>query len=169
MRLNLADLNEATRQLMLEELGKDRASGKIYRSKRAALGTDSDYFQAQRSAFESGNPDLLVEALAAPGFFLSHQSDGKQINGREAASVLGDGQFIVYHARAMCRRAIAEGREIEIYRAEDTRIHRRESDEVVGSRPDPTGLLNELRENSDQPWKLSTVGKPNSGLAVRLT
>jgi hypothetical protein len=163
----LPDLNATTRQLMLEEFESDFAANRVYVSARALPGTGSAYVDAQRDAFSGGDTDSLSAALAGSGIFATHQNDGKAVNVAAAAAALGDGQFIAYYVRAVCRRAIDEGREVEIYRGQSTAEHRAESEAAIGTRRDPSDLLDEFRSASLEPWKFS-VGKVNSGLAVKL-
>jgi|SRR6478752_3348820 len=165
---NLVDLDAATRHLMLEELEADITTGRIYKSRRALPGTEAIYFDAQRRAFASGVTTSLNRELATSGLFAAKQSDGKTVNVAASAEALGDGQFVAYYTRAVCRRAIDEGREIEVYRGQATAEHRPESDALIGTRPDPATLLSVLRDFSLEPWKFSEVGKVNSGLAVKL-
>lgn len=163
----LPDLDVTTRRLMLEEFESDVASDRVYISARALPGTGSAYLDAQRAAFGGGDTDSLSSALAVSGIFADRQNDGKAVNVAAAAAALGDGQFVAYYVRAVCRRAIDEERELEIFRGQSTAEHRAESDAAVGSRRDPSELLSELRAYSQEPWKFS-VGKVNSGLAVKL-
>lgn len=168
MHFNLVDLDATTRQLMLEEFESDAGSGRVYASKRARPGTESTYHDAQRTAFAGGDADSLNHALATSDIFAPRQSDGKVVNVLAAAEALGDGQFVAYYVRAICRRALDEAREIEVYRGQATAVHRSESDALIGSRPDPAALLAELRDASLEPWRFGAVGKVNSGLAIKL-
>ncbi|WP_218221592.1 hypothetical protein [Nesterenkonia sp. Act20] len=162
------DLDSTTRDLMLEEFEDDVAHGRVYISARALPGSNTLYFDAQRDAFGSGDADSLSKALASAGVFLKVQSDGKRVNFRDAASALGDGQFVAYYCRAVCRRAIEEGTRVEVYRGQQTATHRAGSDALVGTRVDPATVLDELRVHSLEPNRFSLVGKVNSGLVVRL-
>ncbi|WP_269303268.1 hypothetical protein [Aeromicrobium sp. HA] len=164
---NLVDLDSATRHVMLEELESDVSAARVYTSRRALAGTDDIYFDAQRAAFDSGDTESLTHELATSGLFAAQQSDGKIVNVVAAAEALADGQFVAYYTRAVCRRAIDEGRAIEVYRGQETAEHRAASDALIGTRPDPAMLLRELRDFSLEPWKFSGVGKVNSGLAVQ--
>lgn len=163
----LPDLDATTRRFMLEEFESDVESGRVYVSARALPGTVSAYLDAQRVAFSGGDTDSLSDALVGSGIFAAHQKDGKAVNVAAAAAALGDGQFIAYYVRAVCRRAIDEDREVEVFRGQSTTEHRAESEAAIGARRDPSELLSESRAYSLEPWKFS-VGKVNSGLAVKL-
>lgn len=165
---DLHDLDSITRELMLDELELDIATGKLYASRRAIRGSEASYIKSLRNAFSAGDADTLIGELESSGIFANNQSDGKAVNVRAAAEALGDGQFIAYYVRAVCRRALDEGRAVEIYRGENTMQHRPQSDALIGVRPNPADLLAELRNASDEPWKFSAVGKVNSGLSVKL-
>lgn len=141
MHFELVDLDAPTRALMLEEFESDAQRDRVLRSRRARPGTEAVYYDLQRAAFREGDADSLRQTLAASGIFAERQSDGKTVNVDDAAAALGDGQFIAYYTRAICRRALDEGREIEIYRGQETAVHRPESDALIGSRPDPAALL----------------------------
>jgi len=141
---------------------------RVYTSKRALPGTEAVYVAALREAFANGDPTSLTERLVQVGLFAERQNDGKAINVAEAAAVLGVGQFVAYYSRAVGRRSIESGKSIEIYRGQQTVQRRLDSEALIGTRPDPQVLLDELRAFSAEPWRYSQVGKPNSGLAVRL-
>ncbi len=168
MSFNFVDLNRATRDFMVKELEADISVGRVYISRRALPRTEPVYYDAQRVAFATGDTDSLNLAIAVSGMFAAVQSDGKNINVRAAAGSLGDGQFVAYYVRAICLRAIAEQRAIEIYRGRAALQPRPASEALIGTRPDPAALLNELRSNSLQPWNFTEVGKVNSGLLVKL-
>ncbi|WIB16269.1 hypothetical protein DEJ34_03810 [Curtobacterium sp. MCPF17_050] len=167
MTFTFTDLDAVTRQAMLEEFESDVAAGRVYISARSAPGSEADYFDAQRTAFTSGDADSLSRTLATSGISASVQSDGKAVNIPDAAAALGDGQFVAYYSRAVCRRAIEEGVHAEVYRGQATAAHRPSSDALVGTRMDPATLLKDLRDHSLQPWLFASVGKVNSGLTVR--
>ncbi|KEP72719.1 hypothetical protein HR12_40955 [Microbacterium sp. SUBG005] len=167
MTYDFVDLNAAIRKEMLDELASDIADGRLYESKRAVAGSRDRYIDLLREAFASGDADTLTHKLASAGIFAAHQSDGKTIN-VAAAAALGDGQFSAYYARAVCRRAIEDGRAVEIYRGQTTIERRTSSEALIGTRPDPAVLLKELREHSLEPWKFSSVGKVNSGITIKL-
>ncbi|WP_052241281.1 hypothetical protein [Microbacterium hominis] len=168
MTYHFADLDPVVRELMLDELASDIADGRLYESKRAVAGSGGRYIDLLREAFTAGDADTLTNQLASAGIFAAHQSDGKTINVADSAAALGDGQFNAYYARAVCRRAIEEGRAVEIYRGQPTIERRASSEALIGTNPDPVALLEELREHSLEPWKFSSVGKVNSGITIKL-
>ena len=167
MTFTFTDLDAVTRHAMIDELESDVSAGRVYISARAVPGSNLDYFEAQRTAFTSGDADSLSRALATSGIIAPVQSDGKVVNIPDAAAALGDGQFVAYYSRAVCLRAIEEGVDVEVYRGQATAAHRVSSDSLVGTRLDPATLLKDLRDHSLQPWLFASVGKVNSGLAVR--
>lgn len=168
MDFHLVDLDDLTRALMLEEFDADREADRVYPSAIVRLGATETYYELQRTAFESGDANSLSNALAASGIFKSHDARGRRVDIPSAASRLGDGQFIAYYVRALARRAIDEGRDLEVYRGQGTAHHRPESDAMIGTRPDPGEVLEQFRTYSREPQHFSPVGKVNSGLAVKL-
>ncbi len=168
MTFNFVDLVPETRALMIEELKSDIAAGRVLQSTRTRPGTEGTYNQLQLDAFESGTSDTLVSELINSGIFRDRQNNGAQINVPASAAALGDGQFVAYYDRAICLRALAEDREIEVYRGQETAQHRAESDALIGSHPDPATLLQNLREHSTETWVLGGVVKVNSGLTIKL-
>jgi hypothetical protein len=167
MTFNFVDLDAVTRARMLEEFESDVAGGRVYISARSVPGSNSAYFDAQRTAFASGNTDSLTRSLFSSGTIASVQSDGKKVNIADAAATLGDGQFVAYYSRAVCLQAIEEGVMVEVYRGQSTASHRAASDALIGTRIDPAIILEDLRTNSLEPWRFASVGKVNSGLAVK--
>ena len=153
---------------MLSELESDIAIGNVYVSKVTHPGTEPIYFDLMRDAFAKSDASALAREIASSGIVRSTQDNGNAVNLVDAAARLGDGQFVAYYARAVCLRAISAGREIEIYRGQDTAVHRHESDIAISSRPDPVGVLEELRTHSLEPWRFSTIAKVNSGLSIKL-
>lgn len=169
MSFDLRDLDATTREVMLRELRGDIEEELLLESRRTRPGTAAEYQRLLLDEFATGNCDSLVGALAASGIFLEHQpSNGARINVQAAAEVLGDGQFVAYYCRAVAARAISEGREVEIYRGQLTAKARSESDALIGTRPDPAALLEDLRSHSQEPWLFANVAKANSGLAIHL-
>lgn len=84
-----------------------------------------------------------------------------------AAELLAEGEFNRYYCRALCLRAIAEKRNLTVYRGRQSDNPRPESEAWVGKQVDPNALLKDLRENTGgEP----VMGLPsvNSGLTVRL-
>ena len=70
--------------------------------------------------------------------------------------------------RAICQIALSQGiKEVEIYRAKQSKEPRRSSQVQIGSKLDASKLLNELRNTSEFGSKNFLIGLPNSGLSVK--
>ena len=86
-----------------------------------------------------------------------------------APRVLAEGDFNRYYMRGVCARAMAEGRGmVEVYRARLSTEPRPESRELEGQRLNAAALLDELRTKYAEASQEPTLGKPNSGLSIRL-
>jgi dephospho-CoA kinase len=86
-----------------------------------------------------------------------------------ATRMLAEGDFNRYYMRGVARRAIEEGRQVvEAYRARFSLEPRVESAELEGRRLSATDVLNHLRGQTTGDPAVSALGRPNSGLSVRL-
>ncbi len=168
MTFEFLDLDDITRNLMVSELETDIANARVYLSKVARPGSEAAYHEMLRAAFVDGDASHLSQTIAESGIIREKQDNGNLVNLADAATRLGDGQFVAYYARAVCIRAVSEGRQVEIYRGQETAAHRLESDMSITSRPDPASVLDELRRFSLEPWQFATIAKVNSGLSIKL-
>jgi hypothetical protein len=164
----LSDDDAHLRETMLSEFESDASAGEVFASAVAIDGSERQYHLALREAITDGTPDSLVEAFLAGDLFKDHQANGNRVNRQDAAMRLGDGQFLHYYNRAVCIRAIELNRSVEIYRGQMTAHHRPESDAAIGLQMDPEELLESLRSNSEQPWKVGVLAQVNSGLAIKV-
>ena len=81
----------------------------------------------------------------------------------------GEGDFNQYYMRAVSLRAIAQGRpEVEVYRARLSLEPRSESSELEGAHFPATKLLADLRAPTPEALAAARLGRPNSGLSVRI-
>lgn len=164
----LKDDDAGLRETMLSEFEGDASAGEVFASAVANSGSEGQYHSALREAISDGTPDSLAEAFLAGDIFTDHQANGNRVNKQDAAVRLGDGQFLHYYNRAVCIRAIELNRSVKIYRGQMTAQHRPESDAAIGQHVDPAELLDSLRSNSAQPWKVGLLAKVNSGLAIEV-
>jgi hypothetical protein len=98
-----------------------------------------------------------VRAMPADGYTVAHVP-------HSAEETLADGEFNPYYMAALCRKAIAEGKKVVVYRAKHGATTRPESDALVGTTYDPATLVAELRTNLGH-----MLTKPNSGLSLQTT
>jgi hypothetical protein len=163
MGLDLVDLDQATRRLMLEELDRDLAEGSLYHSKRLTETGRRDYSGLLREAILSGSDETLIEALSG-----EHRFDTRAAP-QNAIRTFAESEFNTMYIRAVCLQAIEAGEsEVEIYRAKPVAHPREDSDAMVGLRVPARQLLAILRRHHRLPKGLGSLGGPNSGLSVRL-
>lgn len=175
MGLELADLDDTTRQHMLTELEHDLQTDNLYFGKYLSDTGREQYPGLLRKAIESGTDDSLAASLEAPGIFLSHHQRRKPAGGVTQAKVpttahtmLAEGEFNRFYLRGLCARATATHQKIEIYRARASSQPRPESEALIGSHLDPADLLDDLRMNTGVDTALGLPSGPNSGLSGRI-
>ena len=174
MPLQYETLDPTTRRYALAELDRDLASGSVITPERLRPASVEEYQRLLRDALryyddlwlEERIPDLLVD------FELRRTPSGGQTTAKlpeTAARMLAEGDFNRYYMRGVCARAVDEGRlEVEVYRARLSLEPRPESAELEGRRLSPAALLEELRALTAGTLAEATLGRPNSGLSVRM-
>jgi hypothetical protein len=174
MPLQYANLDPVTRRAMIDELDQDLASGAMHVSPRLQVSAVDEYQRLLRDAFRYYD-DLWLEERIAPllmDFERRRTPRGDIVTARVpegAARVLAEGDFNQYYMRAVARRAIDEGRsDVEVYRARLSLEPRTESSELEGSRIPAAQLLADLRAPTPEALASPRLGRPNSGLSVRL-
>lgn len=85
-----------------------------------------------------------------------------------AHETLSEGEFNRFYIRALCLRAINEGRELEVYRAKQVSNPRPDFQMMIGRIVDAETLLNDLRKNIGVDSALGLPNGPNSGLSVKI-
>jgi hypothetical protein len=172
--LQYENLDPTTRRYALAELDSDLASGAFHASERLRPTAAEQYQRLLHDALryyddlwlEEHASDLLVD------FELRRTPSGGQTTAKipeMAARMLAEGDFNRYYMRGVCQRAIDEGRQVvEVYRARLSLEPRPESAELEGTRLPAREVLEQLRGlTSDEPV-VFPLGRPNSGLSVRL-
>lgn len=173
--LKLANLDDLTRTLMVEELEVDVASGVLYLSPRLNDRGLAEYEQLLRTAFSSGNDKSLADEIRSRNLLNATEQRRKPGGGFSmvrvpvsAPETLAEGEFNRFYARALCRRALDEGAvTLLIYRAKEVAIPRSESQAMIGRNIDPESLLQDLRTHQGVDTSLGLPAGPNSGLSVR--
>lgn len=176
MALQLANLDEHTRTLMVEELDIDVANGDVYLSPRLNHRGRVEYELLLRTAFLAGDDQSLADEIRSRGLLNASEQRRKPSGGFSTARVpvsapetLAEGEFNRFYVRALCRRVIDEGvGGLEVYRAKTVSNPRSTSEAMIGRRVDADGLLQDLRTHPGVDTSLGLPAGPNSGLSVRL-
>jgi hypothetical protein len=173
MLLNFHDLNEATRQHMLEEIREDIDNGNLYISSRLSGVGQQDYPNLLQRAAEQFDDEWLASEIAQNqrlNVTLQRHTKRGITQARmpsNAHETLAMGEFNSFYIRAICLRAINEGRTIEVYRARPSQFARPESEAAIRTRPNPVDLLAALRVPVEK-RAAPVIPEPNSGISVRL-
>ena len=176
MALQLANLDEHTRTLMVEELAIDVANGDLYLSPRLNHRGRVEYEQLLHTTFLAGDDQSLAGDIRSRGLLNDSEQRRKPSGGFSTAKVpvsapetLAEGEFNRFYVRALCRRVIDDGvGELEVYRAKTVSNPRSTSEAMIGRRVDADSLLQDLRTHQGVDTSLGLPAGPNSGLSVRL-
>jgi hypothetical protein len=177
MALYFENLDDRTRQLMLEEVEYDIANNQLHISPFLSGQGQRDYTNLLREAIQTGNDETLAQNLREHRRILRtlprrNPKGGYSISAtpENAAQVLAESEFNRYYIRALARRAMEDGiSELVIYRAKPVTNPRPESESRVETTLPPADLLEDLRNHpGDEPPALGVPSGPNSGLSVRL-
>lgn len=176
MSLFYVNLDERTRQLMLEEVEYDISHNQLHISPFLSGQGQRDYVNLLREAIRSGSDETLAEHLRA------HRRINKTLPRRKpkggfsiaaapanAAEILAESEFNRFYIRALARRALEDGiADLVVYRAKPVQNPRPESEALIEATLPPEDLLADLRSHPDEPPSLGVPSGPNSGLSVRL-
>lgn len=177
MALYFENLDDRTRQLMLDEMDYDITNNQLHISPFLSGQGQRDYANLLREALQNGNDETLAQNLREHRRILRtlprrNPTGGYSIaaTAENAAEVLAESEFNRYYIRALARRAIEDGiQELVVYRAKPVRTPRPESEARVETALSPEDLLADLRAHlGDERPSLGVPSGPNSGLSVRL-
>ena len=176
MALQLPDLDDRTRQFMLDELEQDVAAGCLYLSPHLTEDGRAEYERVFRAAINAGTDDSLADELRVPGRMETSPRwktarGGTLVAGlpTSAPDTLAEAEFHRYYVRGLCRRALADGvHALVICRAKPAMPPRVNSEAMIGVRIDALSLLEDLRSASGQVPPRVLPMSPGSGLTVRL-
>ena len=177
MSLFLENLDERTRQLMLDEVEYDIAHNQLHISPFLSGQGQWDYPDLLRKAIKKGDDSMLVQDLRARRRIIRTLPRRMPTGGymlvatvENAAEVLGEGEFNRYYIRGLARRAIEDDiSALVVYRAKPARNPRPESESRIETALSPQELLEDLRAHpGDELPRLGVPSGPNSGLSVRL-
>jgi hypothetical protein len=174
MPLLYESLDPTTRRYALAELERDTSNDTFHLSDRVRPTANAEYRRLLRDAIayyddawlEEHASDLLVD------FEMRRTPSGGTTTARlpeMAARMLAEGDFNRYYMRGVCARALEENREVvEVYRARLSVEPRPESAQLEGHRLPARAVLDYLRGQPPNDPAIAALGRPNSGLSVRL-
>lgn len=171
---NFENLDETTRGFMIEAISEAEKSGDIYFSQRFNDAGFQQWIPLLKEAAREHDEHWLAFQLETRGLMKGYEgamtpSGGytvKDVPG-SAAETMAEGQFNRFYILGLCRRARAEGIPLlEVYRARESRVPRRESEKLIGSKFPVDHVESQLLKTSDS--FNSPLVKPNSGLSVKL-
>lgn len=176
MALYYENLDDRTRQLMLEEMDYDIAHNQLHISPLLSGQGERDYPNLLREAIQNGSDETLAQTLRAHRRLSRALPRRKPKGGygiastpENAAEMLGESEFNRYYIRALARRALEDGiPELVVYRAKTVQSPRPESEALVETTLPAGDLLEDLRSHPAEPPTLGVPSGPNSGLSVRL-
>ena len=176
MALYYENLDDRTRQLMLEEMDYDIAHNQLHISPLLSGQGERDYPNLLREAIQSGSDETLAESLRVHRRLSRALPRRKPKGGygiastpENAADMLAEGEFNRYYIRALARRALEDGiQELVVYRAKTVQSPRPESEALVETTLPAGDLLEDLRSHPGEPPTLGVPSGPNSSLSVRL-
>lgn len=177
MALYFENLDDRTRQLMLDEMEYDIAQNQLHISPFLSGQGQRDYVNLLRETLQSGNDETLAQSLREHRRILRtlprrNPKGGYSMSAtpENAAQVLAESEFNRYYIRALARRAIEDGiSELVIYRAKPVSNPRPDSEARIETSLSPQELLDDLRDHTgDEIPELGVPSGPNSGLSVRL-
>lgn len=174
MPLHYENLDPKTRLHALAELDRDAERGVQHAPERLRPTAVDEYRQRLSEAIRYYDDRWLEERVAdlLVDFEVRQTPSGGTTSARVpemAARQLAEGEFNRYYMRGVALRAIDEQRQVvEVYRARLSIEPRPESNELEGKRVDAADLLAYLRGEEGHDPAVAALGKPGSGMSVRL-
>jgi hypothetical protein len=174
MPLQYESLDPTTRRFAIAELDSDLATGSYHSSERIRPTAIAEYQRYLHEALryyddrwlEEHASDLMVDS--EPRRTRSGGQTAVKLP-QMAARMLAEGDFNRYYMRGVALRASEEGRQVvEVYRARLSLEPRRESAVLEGRRLPAEEVLKYLRGDQSSDPEVTALGRPNSGLSVRL-
>jgi hypothetical protein len=168
MALDLRNLDDKTREFMVQELQADIAAGEVYQSKFLTPQGRAQWNSVLMEAIQKHDSAWLGEKLVSDDLAVSEykMTDKNGVERRvtlEPAS-LADSEFNRYYIRGLCLRATDEGiTEVITYRAKPAGNPVSEEDQHLN----PRKLLIDLRANKGE-TVLDVPSNPNSGISIML-
>ena len=165
--VDFANLDEETRDLMVEEILADAENGKLYISARlresgAAMWPDLLAIHAR-----GGDPQSLANRTRP--LLETHTATGRRMPDN-APEYLAFSEFNRYYMRAVCLRAAIEGRtHVRVCRARHPKKATPSSEQMLGEVRPAVELLDYLRSNDfEENPSYGRLGRGGSGISVEL-
>jgi len=176
MPLSYENLDDKTRQFMLQEIDLDMSQGILYISPRLNKQGVQNYPSLLKEAAKSHNDAWLANELRRRGYIKKSERRRKPTGGFTTAKVpsnapetLAEGEFNRFYTKGLCRRAIEEGiDEVQVYRGKTVRRSRSRSKAMIGKLISAEALLKDIRQSPGVEPALGLPPGPNSGLTIRL-
>lgn len=176
MPLQYENLDPTTRRYALAELDHDLANATFHASERLRPSGLTEYQRLLRDALRYYDDLWLEEHVAEADLLVDFELRRTRSGGQTTAKIpematrmLAEGDFNRYYMRGVCLRAIEEGRQVvEVYRARLSLEPRPESSGLEGTRLSAREALAQLRGLTRDEPVVAPLGRPNSGLSVRL-
>jgi hypothetical protein len=174
MSMNLLNINEDIRTLMLKEIDFDVDRFKLYISPRLNLVGRQSYQFLLKDAVQNHDVAWLTNQIHSR--FLLNSTETRKLRDKtiqakvpdNANEILAEDEFNRFYMRALCIYAINNKiSSVIVYRAKEVQSPLPESWKIIGTIIDPKELLEDLRQHVGQEPKLG-VGKSGSGLSVML-
>ena len=166
------NLDAETRNLMLGEIDFSISHQRLYISHRFTLAGVQIWPDLLREACRTGNEISLEVSLGSPGgpYLVPVETTtlGTQKVPIDAARVLAGSEFNRFYIRALCKRAIDNNLNLEIYLSRQSARPDPNSEAKIGERVDCFSVLNYLRTNQGVATTFGLPSHPNSGLSVRI-
>ncbi len=177
MTLSLANLDQVTRQYMLDEIELDISDRKLYLSPRLSDTGRNNFPSLLKEAAQNHDDIWLAQNLRQAGIMNAVEQKRTPSGGFTTAKVpvtapdtLAEGEFNRFYIRGLCRHAIKEGiSALIIYRAKDVSSPRPMSQAKIGTSINADALLSDLRKHQGVDTALGLPAGPNSGLSVKLS
>jgi hypothetical protein len=173
MGLSLLNLEmENVRKIMLEELELDVGEKRVYKSRYLKESHEGVYINLFKESILNGDTDHFANNISINNCLMSRVPDKKTKSGdrkvpSNAHITLAEGEFNRFYIRSLCRIAIDQNLDLEIYRAKDVREPRPESEAKIGEKVEPSSLLTNLKTNPIV-HKALGIPDPNSGLSIKI-
>ncbi|MBD3372540.1 MAG: hypothetical protein GF403_07495 [Candidatus Coatesbacteria bacterium] len=167
MGIQYKNLDDVTREKMLEEVKRDIYNGCLYIGTSVKHTAKQQYENLLIESVKHHNDDWLADEILRRGLLLAYEPKSGNKVAKNAHKRLAQGEFNRFYIRGLCVRAIEEGiSQVFVYRGRASSRSRPKSESLIGSPLDPSVLLRDLRNSiGREPAFLPDV---NSGISVAL-